>query len=62
MSGISVRRCPVCNEVALIADRGRIKPVGRTAFLEAKPGETRFVCPCGGVVVWEWRAATVGGE
>jgi hypothetical protein len=60
MSGISVRRCPVCNEVALIADRGRIKPVGEVKFLDSKPGSSRFRCPCGGVVVWEWRTAAVG--
>lgn len=54
MSGISTRRCESCHEVVLVADRGRVKTVGETRYVETLPsGDTRYRCVCGSLVVWQ---------
>jgi hypothetical protein len=54
VSGVSTRRCRSCGEVVLIADRGRVKLVGETRYVETRPnGDTHYRCICGVLVVWE---------
>lgn len=61
MAGVSTKRCPGCDEVALVSDRGRVRVVGETRFYDTMPnGDTRFKCGgCGTVVVWERQTAKV---
>lgn len=55
MSGISTKRC-ACGEVAVVSDHGRVRVVGETRFVEARPnGDTVYRCgTCGTLVTWEW--------
>lgn len=61
MSGVSTKRCPSCHELALAADRGRVKTVGETRYVETMPnGDTRYRCICGTLLVWERAPEKVG--
>lgn len=61
MAGVSTRRCPSCHELVLAVDRGRVKLVGETRYVETLPnGDTRYRCICGEMVVWERETTKVG--
>lgn len=61
MSGVSTKRC-ACGEVAVVSDRGLVRVVGRTRFLELLPnGDTVFACgECSARVTWEREPERVG--
>jgi hypothetical protein len=61
MAGVSTRRCAVCNEIVLVVDHGRIRPVGETRYVETKAnGATVLRCACGALVTWERQTVKVG--
>ncbi len=54
MAGVSTRRCSECSELVLAVDRGRVKLVGETRYVETLPnGDTHYRCICGALVIWE---------
>jgi hypothetical protein len=53
VAGIWTRRCASCDEVVLVVDRGRLKAVGETRYVETLPdGSTVLRCVCGARTVW----------
>lgn len=61
MAGVWTKRCQSCDEVVLVVDRGRVKAVGETRYVETLPrGDTVFRCICGVRFVWAREPEKVG--